>query len=116
MASSISPRPPWQASPSIAGTWIGIYQVYPEYIQLTLTISGEPSASQDAQAEIRVEGLNGRNAPQMGVVPAVVRFQADVRTLDITATRSRPAGTSFGGGGGASADALRKWASRLTTE
>jgi hypothetical protein len=71
---------------SLAGTWIGLYQVYPSYVQMTLTISAEPAAGSDAAAQIRIEGLEGKNAPQMGVGTGTVHYQPDVRALDITAT------------------------------
>jgi hypothetical protein len=53
---------------------------------MTLTISGEPAASGDAPAEIRIDGLAGRNAPQMGVGSGTIHYQRDVRALDIAAT------------------------------
>lgn len=79
-----------QAGPSLAGTWIGVYQIYPTYVQMTLTIAGEPSASGEASAEMRVEGLEGRNARNMGVSQATVRYQADVRAIDISAEGRSP--------------------------
>jgi S1-C subfamily serine protease len=86
----------------LAGGWIGIYQVYPAYVQMTLTISGEPGESGEAPASIRVEGIDGRTAPHMGVTPAVVRFQPDSLSLDIRAVpdgdrRSNLTGLAFHG-------------------
>jgi len=85
-AQKAAPETVAQEPASLAGAWIGLYQVYPSYVQMTLTISAEPAAGSDAPAQIRVEGLEGKNAPHMGVGSGTVRYQPDVRTLDIAAT------------------------------
>jgi S1-C subfamily serine protease len=82
---------------SLAGTWIGIYQVYPAYIQMTLKIASEPGANGETTAEMRVEGLEGKNAPQMGVSAATVRYQPGARALDITATGDASRRTALSG-------------------
>lgn len=71
----------------LAGTWIGIYQVYPEYIQMTLTIASYSADGSESAAELRLDGLKGKNASHMGVSPAVIKFNSGTRTLDI---RSAP--------------------------
>lgn len=74
---------------TLAGEWIGIYQAYPAFIQLSLTVSQEPDASGVAPANIRVEGLDGARAPHMGVTPGAIRFNRDALSLEISATNGR---------------------------
>jgi len=74
--------PAREQDPELAGTWIGVYQVYPSFVQLTLKIAADQTG-----AEIRVEGLEGKNAAHMGVAPATVRYEPDSRTLEIHATQ-----------------------------
>lgn len=93
-----APAPPLNVP--LTGTWIGIYQVYPSYVQMTLRIASEPAAGGDTAAEMRVEGLEGKDAPHMGVTPATVRYQPDSRVLVISgandgARRTVLSGLSF---------------------
>ena len=94
LLSRVPAAQPQPAPPSLAGTWVGLYQVYPRIIRLTVTIADGGAQSGTFQAELRADSVR-RNEGAIGTARGVVTHDPGLPSIDITSSGRDLAGLAF---------------------
>jgi hypothetical protein len=76
--------PPAANAGTIAGTWVGTLETYPNFLRMTLDLPAIADASSPAQGTLRIDGGLGPQGAPKGQTSVGARFDAGSRTLTLT--------------------------------
>jgi len=83
-ASAPSAPPPSASAASMAGTWVGTLETYPNFLRMTLDLPAAADASTPVQGTLRIDGGLGPQGAPKGQMPVTARVDAGARTLTLT--------------------------------
>lgn len=75
-------------SQGMAGKWLGVFQVYPNFVRFELELSHSASGNGRLEGSIRLEPLVKDTPTPMGITAVSASYDSQARTFEISPTRS----------------------------